>query len=53
MTLFRFNVDMTAVFINAYDLNLHPVCAVDVLLNHEQNLDFFQTVKLAKIMTSY
>ena len=34
----------------AYDfnLNLHPVCAVNVLLNNEQILDhFFQTVVLA------
>ena len=28
-----------------FDLNLHPVCAVNVLLNNEQILDiFFQTV---------
>ena len=39
MTSYRLNVQMTALCIDR--LNLHPVCAVNVLLNNEQILDHF------------
>ena len=50
MTSYRLNVHMTALSPTAHDfnLNLYPVCAVNILLNDGQILDhFFQTVMLA------
>ena len=50
MTSYRLNVHMMALLSIAYDfnLNLHLVCAVNVLLINEQILDhFFPTVVLA------
>ena len=40
MTTYKLNVHMTALCID-FNSNLHPVCAVNVLLINEQNLDHF------------
>ena len=48
MTSYRLSKHITDYASIAYDLNLHTVCAVNVLLNNEQILDYiFQTVVLA------
>ena len=51
LTSYGLNVHMTALCFKSlmiFSLNLHPVCAVNVLQNNEQILDhFFQTVVLA------
>ena len=41
MTSYRLNAHMTALCINRlrFQFDLHPVCAVNVLLNNEQILD--------------
>ena len=49
MTSYRLNVRMTTLCIDrlCFNLNLHSVCAVSVLLNNEQSLDHFFSVVLA------
>ena len=55
MTSYRLNVHMTVCASIAYDfnLNLHPVCAVNVLLINEQIFDHFFNQLCLGVMTMW